>query len=656
MTLNLKMLATLDASGVDSGAREARQSIARIGASAKTTSADISKLSAAAKASVHAARAQGAAFQGAGQQAANANKLAANEVNILAQQISDGAIQVVSGQSLFTAILQQGSQVQFLLGSKGVNSIGGSLSLLKQGLIGFLNPLNLALVGLAGGAAAASALYRAIASDTSATEALEHQEDLIAQLAERYGEVEAALDRLQARPSAAILALDTDALESRRDTIRSLIADIEAEVRRSLRLEANALSGFAEPLTEDAAVVRGFQDELRAAAEVFSLADMEADQLIGRLLELASTAPDTVSEQAIRMLIDEARMADTGLLALVERLGEIEAALAGVGSAADALGRIDAAANNRVEQSFGIFDEQSARDRFRSQLPKPQTRTARSIREVDPLADVLKVQDQTLERLRLEISLVGQSEAMRRRAIAALAAELQIRELGLDVTGQSAAALRETSQAIAEETLALEGLEGAWNAVQRSGETAIRSLVTKLADGDLSGALRSVISEVSRLGLTLAAINPLSNALFGTTRPVLSEAGGFLGGLLGSFDRGGPTGPGRDTDIAGLVHRNEYVFDAKSTRQIGVGTLEALRTGALKGFQDGGYAGTTTFPMPVSAGPQTAPPPMRRGRDPGSSGDVHIHITTPDIQSFRASRSQIAGEFARLNARGQRNA
>lgn len=655
MTLNLKMLATLDASGVETGARNARQSIAGIGASAKTTSADIGRLSAAAKASVQAARAQGVAFQGAGRQAANANRLAANEVNILAQQISDGAIQVASGQSLFTAILQQGSQVQFLLGSKGVNSIGGSLSLLKQGLIGFLNPLNLALVGLAGGAAAASALYRTIASDTSATEALEHQDELIAQLAERYGEVEAALDRLQARPSAAILALDTDALEIQRDTIRSLISDIEAEVQRSLRLEANALSGFAEPLTADAATFREFQDELRAAADVFSLADMKADQLIGRLLELASTAPDTVSEQALRTLIDKARMADTGLLALVERLQEIEAALYGVGSAADRLGRIDAAANDRISQSFGIFDEQRALDRLRSQLPKPATEMGRSGREADPLADVLKVQDQTLERLRLEISLVGQSEAARRRALAALEAELQIRQLGLDVTGQSAAALRETSQAIAEETLALEGLESAWGAVQKSGETAIRSLVTKLADGDLSGALRSVISEVSRFGLTLAAINPLSNALFGTTRPVLSQAGGFLGGLLGGFDRGGPTGPGRDSDVAGLVHRNEYVFDAKSTRQIGVGTLEALRTGALKGFQDGGFVGTSVFPLPRSTVPQSDPP-SRTSHDPVSSGDVHIHITTPDIQSFRASRSQIAGEFSRLNARGQRNA
>ncbi|GGB55517.1 hypothetical protein GCM10011316_29500 [Roseibium aquae] len=654
MTLNLQMLARLDASGVESGARDAKQALAGIGTSARATSTEMTGLSAAAKASLQAARGQGTAFQASGQQAAGATRLAATEVNMLAEQISDGAIQVAGGQSLFTAIRQQGSQVQFLLGSKGVNTIGGSLGLLKQGLIGFLNPLNLALVGLAGGAAAASALYRAIASDTSATQALEHQDQLIGQLAERYGEVEAALDRLQSRPSAAILALDTDALESQRETLRSLIADIEQDVQRSLRIEANALSALAEPLTEDAALFRAFQGELRATAETFSLAEAEADQLIGRLLELARTAPDTTSERAIRALITEARAADTGLLALVGRLGEVEAALYGVGSAADSLGRIDGAANSRIAQAFGIFEERTARDRLRSQFPKSRTGGPARQAEPDRIGDYLTTQDQSLERLRLEISLVGQSEAARRRALGALEAEIAIRELGAQASETGAATLRDNARAIAEETLALEELETAWGAVQRTGEAAIRSLTTKLADGDLTGALRSVIQEVSQLGLQLAAINPLTNALFGTARPTLRAAGGILGGFLGSFDRGGPTGAGADSEVAGLVHRNEYVFDARSTARIGVPALEALRHSALRGYQTGGLVTTSAFPaprpMPVRAA-APAPDPVELSRE-----TVVVNITTPDIQSFRASRAQIAGEFARLAVRGQRNA
>lgn len=269
-----------------------------------------------------------------------------------------------------------------------------------------------------------------------------------------------------------------------------------------------------------------------------------------------------------------------------------------------------------------------------------------------------QVTDNALAALTEEISLVGQSDAARRQALAALEAEIQIRELGRHVTERGAASLRDNARAIAEETLALEDLETAWGVVQRSGEAAIRSLATRLADGDLTGALRSVISEVSELGLQLLAINPLTNALFGTARPTFASVGGLLGPLLGSFDRGGPTGAGRDTDVAGLVHRNEYVFDARSTARIGVGTLEALRASALRGYQSGGLVTAAT--LPVSGFPLSGPMranAARSGPDPERpAGDtVIVNITTPDIQSFRASRSQLAGEFARMALRGRRN-
>ncbi|MEP2706246.1 MAG: hypothetical protein ABJQ71_22790 [Roseibium sp.] len=551
---------------------------------------------------------------------------------------------------------------------KGVNSIGGSIALLKQGLIGFLNPINLAIAGLAGGAAAAAALYRSIASDESATEALEAQSDLIAALAERYDEVSAALDRLQDRPSLAGIALDRDELEEQRRLLTGMISEIETSVQRSLRLEANALSALAEPLTDYAADVRVFQDELRATADAFAVADSSAENLIARLLELAQTAPDTQSEEAIRSIIREARGADDGLLQLISRLDEVEASLRGIGIEAVALGSINAAANGRIGDVFGIFDERTARDRIRALLKPKQRGTSAAERQAEQLKRFLKTQDQTLERLRLETSLIGESEAARQRAISALEAEFQIREFGLGVSSRSAETLRENAQAISEETLALEEQQTAWGAVQSAGESAIRSITNKLANGDLSGALASLITQVSQLGLQLAAINPLSNALFGSRHPTIDGFGGLFSKLMGGgsaitsglnaatlnlYDTGGSTGTGRDNDVAGLVHRNEYVFDAKSTRKIGVNTLDALRQGVLRGYQSGGLVTASAFPVPTNN--QTASPTSIIRGERRSSGDTHIHITTPDIQSFRASRAQLAGEFSRLSARGSRN-
>lgn len=62
------------------------------------------------------------------------------------------------------------------------------------------------------------------------------------------------------------------------------------------------------------------------------------------------------------------------------------------------------------------------------------------------------------------------------------------------------------------------------------------------------------------------------------------------GRMTGLFDQGGPTGGTDPTRIAGFVHEQEYVFDAVSTRRIGVGKLDAIRRGALNGYREGGYA------------------------------------------------------------------
>ena len=73
--------------------------------------------------------------------------------------------------------------------------------------------------------------------------------------------------------------------------------------------------------------------------------------------------------------------------------------------------------------------------------------------------------------------------------------------------------------------------------------------------------------------------------------PVGSFVGELLGGWLSGigFERGGWTGAGDPSDVAGLVHAEEYVFDAAATRRIGVRNLEALRQGSLRGYQTGGY-------------------------------------------------------------------
>jgi hypothetical protein len=96
----------------------------------------------------------------------------------------------------------------------------------------------------------------------------------------------------------------------------------------------------------------------------------------------------------------------------------------------------------------------------------------------------------------------------------------------------------------------------------------------------------------------------------------------------------------------------------------------AIAQGRVMPFARGGIVrGPTAFPMRGGtglmgeAGPE-AIMPLRRGPDgrlgieaSGGGGPVRVtmNITTPDVDGFRRSRSQVAAELGRALARGQRN-
>jgi len=95
----------------------------------------------------------------------------------------------------------------------------------------------------------------------------------------------------------------------------------------------------------------------------------------------------------------------------------------------------------------------------------------------------------------------------------------------------------------------------------------------------------------------------------------------LLGGAFG-FERGGWTGAGATTDVAGVVHAEEYVFDAAATRRIGVANLEALRRGALKGYREGGYV--------VGGRPPLPPGPARGDRataEPARETSMNLNVS-----------------------------
>lgn len=146
----------------------------------------------------------------------------------------------------------------------------------------------------------------------------------------------------------------------------------------------------------------------------------------------------------------------------------------------------------------------------------------------------------------------------------------------------------------------------------------------------LSDALGQVAQSLSR-SVYSTAMRPVQNALGGALAQGIN---GLFSGVLG-FAKGGAFSQGRVTPFA----------------------------------QGGVVAGPTMFPMRGGiglmgeAGPE-AILPLARGAD-GRLGvqaggrarpvSVVMNITTPDVQGFQRSQSQIAAQAARALARGQRN-
>ncbi|MHA7882588.1 lysozyme family protein [Nitratireductor rhodophyticola] len=129
------------------------------------------------------------------------------------------------------------------------------------------------------------------------------------------------------------------------------------------------------------------------------------------------------------------------------------------------------------------------------------------------------------------------------------------------------------------------------------GTMSVEQAVRNLANALLDAALQAM----------LLGQGPLA-ALFGTA------GGGGLFGFLGFAD-GGYTGNGGKYEPAGVVHRGEYVMSKEATRRLGVGNLEALHRGALRGFAEGGYTGSA--------------PALSRMHVPANQNTQEISINAP---------------------------
>lgn len=176
---------------------------------------------------------------------------------------------------------------------------------------------------------------------------------------------------------------------------------------------------------------------------------------------------------------------------------------------------------------------------------------------------------------------------------------------GISVTPQQRAEIQQLANGMAAaEQAAVSYAESQQQAAEMSaffGNQAVDAL-TGILTGTMTveDALRSMINALIKATLQAAILGegPLAGLFGGGSKSAVPGSTGGTGkgimGLFGSllgFAEGGFTGPGGKHEPAGIVHRGEYVFDKAATSRIGVANLEAIRSGQLPGYANGGYVG-----------------------------------------------------------------
>lgn len=165
------------------------------------------------------------------------------------------------------------------------------------------------------------------------------------------------------------------------------------------------------------------------------------------------------------------------------------------------------------------------------------------------------------------------------------------------------------------------------------------SLVEFVTTGKLNFAdfAKSIVADLTRMWVKMMIMKPLMNMFGGffggvqgldVASAIQTGGGDGIGALisLNGWADGGWTGPGAKDDIAGFVHKDEFVLNKEATARAGVGFLTRLNQG---------YAAEPAAAVPASSGP--------RGRDVNVTFVLGSQVQVDD---FKASQRQIESRMA----------
>lgn len=153
--------------------------------------------------------------------------------------------------------------------------------------------------------------------------------------------------------------------------------------------------------------------------------------------------------------------------------------------------------------------------------------------------EIIQDQKEEVELLQLELSLVGEGEVARRRAIEALKTEQDLKRRGISLESELGQSIKQSAAAMENIRTELDRQTDAWSRFQSAGESAIDTIFDGLSSGkfDFKAIGQELLSGLTKTWLELDVKNPLKNMAFGTNYGTLSDilGGKKDGGLLSSI-------------------------------------------------------------------------------------------------------------------------
>lgn len=350
--------------------------------------------------------------------------------------------------------------------------------------------------------------------------------------AERIAEIDREMEAIRrTEPNAEIRDAQLADLQRRRDIIAGTLALERERAELTRREDADRRAGNRavdiagrSPATETARRRRQLEDDIAA-------------------LSAGLRAPDLTDDERadVNAAIEAKRRALESLRPAAERQAELDRLDVAIQRERDPVARAAlAAARERV----ALAGEEVSAGTAAARVEAARTRVIEDARTA--AIQAVRAGEDRIETLRAEIALAGADEATRRRVLALLSAEQQIRREGLGADPARADAIRAQAAASADLTSELERQRAAWGDV----EGAVDGAVDALARGDFAGAAEAI----RQLVLELTVLNPLKNWLTGGTAPTIGDVGtggGVLGRILGGG--GAPATPAGATPSAAAL-------------------------------------------------------------------------------------------------------